>query len=441
MEIRSLFKDGFYVEKENYLLKGKNRKISTETNYYKVIIAIDIVISTLWVIFINSFPFSDFSYYYNMAVTIANGGSWGDTYTSIGYSIVLGGIFKLFGASILKAKIFNLIITIANCLVFKSILFKMNLEEIDKRILFALFVFIPNNIFYNSILGTELLFTCLLLIVTNIYMSDIKYKYFWIGILSGLNTMIKPFFIVIFFAIFLVDIVKSKKITISIKNSLIVLVLSAVVISPWLYRNSKLMGQFTTVSNNKGIVLYINNNSENHKGRWMPAADVKNSIVNTEEYKNANMTQKNKMLSLSAKKWIKSHPVEFVNLGFKRLFNTYFVGDDIIYSTYGSGISRNLKILLIAYANLAREIIFAPAIVCILLYSIFILVETIIGRGHLINKFNIYSVVLFYMFTCVYFVTEGQGRYSFPIIFVFIYFFYMVIKKVIFRRIDRKGFA
>ncbi|WP_245331450.1 hypothetical protein [Clostridium algifaecis] len=396
--------------------------------------------SALWIVFVNSFPFSDFDYYYTMAVNISNGGAWGNTYTSLGYSIVLGGIFKLFGASILKAKIFNLILTIINCLIFKSILLKINLNEIDRKILFALFVFIPNNIFYNSILGTELLFTSLLLLITYVYMSDMKYKYLYIGILSGLNTMIKPFFIVIFFAIFLVDIVKHKKIIFSIKNSLIVLILTAIVISPWIYRNSKLMGQFTYVSNNGGIVLYINNNSQNHKGRWMAAGDVENSIVNTEEYKKANMTEKNKMLNLAAKKWIKAHPGEFIKLGFKRLFNTYFVGDDIIYSTYGSGISNNFKLLLIAYTNFVREIIFAPGIACILLYSIFILIEIIRGRSQLIDKFNIYGVVLFFMFTCVYFVTEGQGRYSFPVIFVIIYFFYMIVRTFLFKRVDGKGF-
>ncbi|AND85016.1 hypothetical protein GTH52_03805 [Clostridium tyrobutyricum] len=408
----------------------KIRNILKDTFYYKIIMIIGMVLCALWIIFINSAPFSDFDYYYKMAVTIANGGSWGDTYTSVGYSIVLGGIFKLFGASVIKAKIFNIILTFISYLLFKSILFKLDLNDIDRRILFALFVFIPNNIFYNSILGTELLFTVVLLIITNFYMSEVKFKYFWIGILSGINTMIKPFFIIIFFAIFLVEIIMNKKIIGSIKNALIVLVVTVIVISPWIYRNSKLMGEFTYVSNNGGIVLYINNNSQNSKGRWMAASSVENSIVNTSEYKNENMTGKNKMLSTSAKEWIKSHPAKFIELGFKRLFNTYFVGDDIIYSTYASGISNGFRYFLIAYANLIREIVFAPAILCIIVYSIFILKCLIKRRSYLISKFNIYGVLLFFMFTCVYFVTEGQGRYSFPIIFVLLYYFYMFFKNL-----------
>ncbi len=76
------------------------------------------------------------------------------------------------------------------------------------------------------------------------------------------------------------------------ENSLIVLVTCILVISPWIYRNTKLVGQFTYISNNGGIVLYINNNSQNKLGRWMPAENVENSLVKTEKYKKANMTEK-----------------------------------------------------------------------------------------------------------------------------------------------------
>ena len=200
------------------------------------------------------------------------------------------------------------------------------------------------------------------------------------------------------------------------------------VISPWIYRNTKLVGQPTYVSNNGGIVLYINNNSQNNSGRWMAASDVENSIVITEEYKNANMTQKNKMLGDAAKQWIKAHPMKFVQLGFKRLFNTYFLADDVSYSTYGSNLSDNAKSILYRITHDMRNIIFIPAIIYILLYSILILNAIIVRGTDMLNKFSIYSVVLFFMFTSVYFVTEGQGRYAFPEIFIMIYCFYGFIK-------------
>lgn len=341
---------------------------------------------------------------------------------------MLGGIFKLFGASVITAKIFNLILTFISNIFFISVLEKINISEKCRKVIFALFVFMPNNIFYNSILGTEILFTTILLMTTNVYFSNVKYKYVYIGILTGLNTMIKPFFVAFSFAVFLVDLLKEKKLLTSIKNSFIVFVIAMIVISPWIYRNTKLVGEFTYVSNNGGIVLYINNNSQNNKGRWMAASDVENSLVKTPEYKEANMTEKNKMLSKSAKEWIKSHPVQFVELGFKRLFNTYFVGDDIIYSTSGSGLSDYTKSNLYTITNNIRRIIFTPAIVYMLTYSIFILYSIVVGKTNVLNKFTLYAVVLFYMFTSIYFITEGQGRYAFPEIFIMIYCFYQMVR-------------
>lgn len=411
-------------------MKSKNSKIGT---YYKVVLIIGLLVSTLWVVFVDTKPFSDFQYYYNLAVNIANGLPWGDTYTSVGYPIILGGIFKLFGSSLIIAKVFNLIITFISNFCLLLILRKLDINELDRRIIFTLFVLMPNNIMYNSILATEIIFTLIILIITNIYFGQTKFKYILIGILAGLNTMIKPFFIAIFFAVFIVEILKEKRCTLALKNSLIVLIVCIIVISPWIYRNTKLVGQFTYVSNNGGIVLYINNNSQNKLGRWMAASDVENSVVKTPEYEKANMTEKNKMLGDAAKKWIKSHPKEFLTLGFKRLYNTYFVSDDILYSTYGSNLSDNTKTIIFSVANNIRNIIFTPAVLYILIYCIIILRAIILGKTQLLNKFTLYIIVIFFMFTLVYFITEGQGRYAFPEIFIMIYCFYQFIKSAVYK--------
>ncbi|MHC6179643.1 hypothetical protein ACYUJ6_07245 [Clostridium sp. JNZ X4-2] len=422
MEIRNFWNNEYY--------KPHNRD---DSRYYNIMIGLGMALSILWIFFVKTVPFSDFSYYYNLAVGIANGGKWGDTYTSVGYPIVLAGVFKLFGASVLAGKIFNLVVTFINYICLKSILLKVKLKERDRKIIFFIFILFPSNIVYNNILGTELLFTSILLMITCLYFSNNKYKYVFIGVLTGLNTMIKPFFIIFSFAVFLVELIKNKKFLLPFRDSLLVLVICAVVISPFIYRNTKLIGQRTYVSNNGGIVLYINNNSQNHKGRWMDANKVENSVVKTSEYKKANRTAQNKMLSTAAKKWIKSHPAEFVNLGFKRLFNTYFLADDVLYSTHGSGINPYLNNLIFAGSNFIRVIVFLPAILYILIYSLKILFSIFTGKSHLLNKFNLYLVVLFFMFTSVYFITEGQGRYSFPETFIFIYYFYLTLKYLVFR--------
>ncbi|KEJ02526.1 membrane protein [Clostridium botulinum A2B3 87] len=413
----------------NYLSGYENKDSNySKTNYYKIIIGLSMLLCILWVIFVDTKPFSDFEYYYNLAVSIANGGEWGDTYTSVGYSIVLGGLFKLFGASLALGKIFNLVLTFFGQVLFLGILRKIKITERNRKIVFTLFVLFPNNIFFNSVLGTEILFTTLLLLLTYLYFSDIKYKYVVLGVLVGATTMVKPFFLLYAFAIFLVELLKEKSFLKSLKSAIIIAVVALITISPWIYRNTKYNGERTFVSNNGGIVLYINNNSQNNMGRWMSIYDVENSLAETEEYKKASYTQKNKMLNKAAKEWIKSHPKEFVILGFKRLFNTYMVGDDVAYSIHGVTMNDTVKFKLFAATNCIRNMVFIPAIIYVLIYSIFILIQIIKRRTENLNKFNLYSTILFHMFTSVYFITEGQGRYAFPLIFIIIYFWVYFIK-------------
>lgn len=417
------------------------KSILENNSYYKIVIALGMMLCALWVLLIDTKPFSDFDYYYRLSVDMAKGLPWGDTYTSVGYCMLLAGVFKLFGASLFNAKLLNLLLTFGSYLLFYGVIKRVNLKEIDRKIIFTLFVLIPNNIFYTSLVATEILFTTIVLFTTFIYFSDIKYKYVYVGILVGLNTLVKPFFIAYFLAIFLLELIIEKKVISSIKNSLIVLVVCAITIAPWIYRNTKFVGQFTYVSNNGGIVLYINNNSQNKLGRWMPADEVENSLVKTEEYKRANMTEKNKMLSKAAKRWIKAHPIQFIELGFKRLVNTYFWGDDVLYSTNGSGISDSAKPIIFAVTNNIRNIIFVPAIIYILIYSMVTLGYIRKRKTHLLNKYTLYNVILFYMFTAVYFITEGQGRYAFPEIFIMIYCSYNFIKPLIHKKFSRKDIS
>ena len=405
--------------------------ISKIDRFYKIIVLISLVLSILWICLINVVPFSDFKYYYIVASNIANGGQWGDTYTTVGYSIVLGAIFKLFGASILHAQMFNIVLTFTSNILFYDILNKIDIKEKDRRWIFAIFVLFPNNIYFNSLIASEILFTTILLFITDIYFRNNKYKYVLLGIFTAAGTMVKPFFIIFAFAIFLIEVIKSKKFFTSIKHTLVIFIVAMICLSPWVYRNTKLIGQPTFISNNGGIVLYLNNNSQNTTGRWMPSSKIKNSVLDTNEYKAANATAKNKILTTEAKKWIINNPSKFIMLGSKRLFNTYLDGDDIFFSMYGSGLNQTTKFLLFNLTNCLKYFIYIPAIIFILINTILILQSIIKRKSDTFNMFTLYIVILFYMFSCVYFITEGQGRYSFPQIFIFIYCFYYMLKILI----------
>lgn len=405
--------------------------------YYRNAAVLGISMSIIWVILVNTQPFSDFAYYDELARHIAGGGMWGDTYTSVGYPIVLGFIYRVFGSNLITAKIFNIVLTSVNYVLFYKILKNIELEEKSRKVIYGLFVIFPNNIFYNSILASEILFTTILLFITFLYFNDVKHKYILIGIFTAVNAMIKPFFMAFFFAVFIIELCLKIKFILALKHSIIILIISLITISPWLYRNTKLMGEITFISNNAGIVLYANNNSQNRYGMWMDAKNVENSIIKKDEYINANATEKNKMLSRQAKKWIIGHPVQFIQLGFKRLFNTYIGFSEINYSFNGTNINPILKFLFSFYAYTVRYLIFIPAVIAIIVYSVKT-VESFLNKKQ-INSYLIYNLVCFYMFVFVYFISEGQPRYSFPSIFIMVYFFFCFLKKINYVKLIKKS--
>lgn len=401
--------------------------------YYYIVIIFGIILSALWVIFIKTTPISDFNYYNQLANDISKGGFLGDTRQAIGYPITLGIVYFIFGTGIIKAKIFNIVLTLISYILFYKILKKIKIREDVRKITFLLFVLFPNNIFYNSILAKEILMTTALLLVTYLYLSKFKYRYIFIGIITGYITIIHASFLEYVFGIFLVDLICSRKIKKTVISSLIVLVFALLTISPLIYRNSKLMNQLTYVSTNSGVVLYINNNSKNNTGGWMSSSDVENSVVKTSAYKNGNRAVRCKIFKAAAMKWIKTHPKRFVELGFMRLKNTYFAAEDTFWTFPGSGFTYGQKNLLQECVKLIRKLIFIPALVYILILSVMKIIDIFKKKNNENNinyKFEMYLLMLFYMFSITQFITEGQSRYFFPLIFVMVFFFVQFVSRI-----------
>ncbi|CAA7601344.1 Dolichyl-phosphate-mannose-protein mannosyltransferase [Acididesulfobacillus acetoxydans] len=395
------------------------------------------MLSVLWIFLVNTQPFSDFLYYQRIAMNVANGGQWGNTYTTVGYSMILGLFYKLFGSSIMVAKWLNVFLTVVSNLLLYQILKVANVREYGRKIVFVLFVFFPSTIFYNSMVATEIVFTTILLLITYLYIAKYRYRYWFIGLLAGLDTLIKPFFLVFFLVVFLTEYVTGKNNFIkSLKNSLIILCVSIVTITPWLYRNSRLMGEFTYVSNNGGIVLYINNNSQNHTGGWMPAEKVKNSLVLTPEYKRANLTQRNHMLTQAAEKWILSHPRQYVILGLKRLSKTFGPKSELRISFYGAQIPLRVQKLLSSLTTIMRGLFFSAGLITMALASILYIVRLLVSKNRFKNSnrgdnlLPAYFTITFLMFFSVYFLTEGQPRYAFPVVFILLYFAYVGLQSL-----------
>lgn len=416
-------------------------------SFYYLILVLGFVAGLLWVHLVRTVPVSDFEYYHRLATQIANGGQWGDTYTTVGYPIFLAPFYWLLGASAWVAKALNLVLSTLNNVLVLHILGKIGIPETLRKRIFVLFVFFPMNIYYNSLVASEILFTTLFLLSINIYLADINYKYVFIGVLTGLNTMLKPYFPLFALAIILTDLMLHKMFWKSFKKGTVVILMAGVIIAPWLYRNYKLIGEFTYVSNNGGVVLYINNNSQNKLSGWMPAENIENSVLNRPDYCSANPTEKNKMLSRAAKEWIMGHPGEFVSLGLKRVKRTFIHYGDINYADinlafYGSGIPLSLQLDLFKDSELVRASVFIGGVACIFVYTVIYFGLFFTGDNHLSKKktWNVSNpsaekgglilLMTFYMFAGVYFLTEGQNRYAFPTVLSLIFYVILGIEGI-----------
>lgn len=406
-----------------------------KSTFYRWVLLLSLLAAVLWVLIVPTQPFSDFLYYHELAGQIAHGGEWGDTYTAVGYPIFLALFYRIFGAKLLVAKVLNLALFLLSNLLVLGILRRTRAPETLRRIIFLIFVLFPINIYYTSIVGTELFFTALLLLDLWLYLGDTRYKYVLIGVVTGLGSMVKPFFPAFVLVVFLTELLIGRRLWEASRKASVVLIVTVLMITPWLYRNFRLVGEFTYISNNSGIVLYINNNSQNITGGWMPAADVENSLVNTSEYEAANMTQKNKMLSRAAKQWIKTHPEEFVALGLKRLFSTYFMPNYINYSLNGTNASKLTSNLLTIWVELIRFPVYILGSVAAFVRSLRYLKSRIRRRppaiAQALAKAEICMLLVFWMFAGVYFITEGQPRYAFPSIFIMIYFACQAVSNVL----------
>jgi len=427
---------GVYKDKETSMGLGPKRRDS----FYYWVLTLGFAAGLLWILLVRTEPISDFEYYHRIATQIANGGQWGDTYTTVGYPIFLAPFYWLLGSSIWVAKALNLVLSTINNMLVLHILEKLGIRNTLRKRIFVLFVLFPMNIYYNSILASEVLFTTLFLLGTYIYLVDKNYKYVSMGVITGLNTMIKPYFPLFAMAIILTDFMWHKELWKSLKSGAVVLLVTGIIIAPWLFRNYKLIGEFTYVSNNGGIVLYINNNTQNKLSGWMPVEDVQNSVVNRSDYRTANPTQKNKMLSRAANEWILSHPIEFVSLGLKRLSKTFIQRGDIDYTFYGSGLSSLLKIFLSLFSELLRIPLFLVGIASIVMHTLIYLYLVVENRQpkrkswftlcSSVDKGSLFLIITFFMFAGVYFITEGQSRYAFPTVLSLTFYAVMGIERV-----------
>jgi hypothetical protein len=221
-----------------------------------------------------------------------------------------------------------------------------------------------------------------------------------------------------------------------------------VVVSPWTLRNFNKYGSFIPISYNSGYVLYVNNNEANITGAWMPLKEVpasphlKNQIEAELDKNQGNeklAPHLDEVLKPAAKQWIKDNPGDFARLGLLRIKQTFFSGAwDIEAWTMNEmaetadeeenpiSFQRNLNTFyatadILVYLLCSAGILYLLLNIKPLLLGLF--TRRRLGAAILMPSLNTA------FFLAIYFVFEGQARYNYPLLFLFVICLFIIGQK------------
>ncbi len=385
------------------------------------VLSIGIILRAMWIIYVPTVPISDFLLYHEGAKSIISGKGFQiyghlSSYEPIGYPAFLALLYSIFGSKIIVGKIANLFLSIIGLIFFYLIIEK---AFGNKKISYAcllIYVFLPLNIVYTSVLSTEITFTTLYLILIFLIFKKNREKHhnIIIGVLLGILSLIKPFMMIYGFVIFILDLFQQKKLMEPLKNLLIITIFMALTISPWTIRNYFLFNKLIPTSTNGGYNLYVNNNPY-ATGAWQDPFKIPNSGIlkykdkNDEFWDEVKVNEEGKKLAFN---WIKNNPIDFYHVGLKKLKNVFLTADCGCWAT--DNLENNERFKHGKLLNSINTKIHFTMVRGMIAYFILILFQLCFKKVenlyiHLVIMLNILFQV------SINFVFEGQPRYLFPL--------------------------
>lgn len=232
-----------------------------------------------WIWSVRAEPVSDFAWYFARAVDVLEGRGYSmdghfTAFWPSGYPLFLSLVFAVFGASVLVAKLANVVLGVASI----WLAFRLAADWLPRRAIAALVALIvaiyPNFVMYSSLVASEPLFLCCLLGAL-ILLGKAGRSASWAlaaGCVAAGTVWIKPLALVPLgaYAVWaLLQVPRGTRVTRASVASLgFVLVLL-----PWTARNWAVFGGFVFVSTNGGYNLLIGNHP-GASGGWQEVRDL-----------------------------------------------------------------------------------------------------------------------------------------------------------------------
>jgi len=174
----------------------------------------------------------------------------------VGYPFFLSVLYRLFGPSLLVGKIANALLGSTLC-VLTALIAKIIFDVRTGTIAGWIMVFYPNNIFYSSLLLSEILLATLLAFTVLVIISH-KFEPHYLllaGILVGLCMLVRAVAVILPVCILIYWYkIKEKKL---LQHFVLMIIGVALVIAPWSIRNYRVMHHFVLVSTNGGVNFWM----------------------------------------------------------------------------------------------------------------------------------------------------------------------------------------
>ena len=268
-----------FAETINHRTSSLIHEISNTHRLLIAVIALAAVLRFGWVLYAQTIPGSDFHQYDLLAQRLANGEGYVDefgepsAFYAIGWPFFLSIVYRIFGYSLIAAQLVNALMAVVSI----ALVFAIARYLLDDRIslIATLLVAInPTLVLYSSTHGTESLFILQLLLISWLLMRSVKSSttngLILIGILTGLAVLVRPVAICIPVGAFAADfLINRHDVRNSLKKALIIVGITIVIVSPWIVRNSMVVGS-TTLQTSSGVVLWIGHNPDATGGLMPP---------------------------------------------------------------------------------------------------------------------------------------------------------------------------
>ncbi len=298
-----------------------------------VLVALAVAVRLAWGYFVRAVPASDFRFYFEAAARLAAGQGYtspdGGGFTAwwpIGYPAFLAAVFAIFGASVMAAKLANLVLwgTTAAAAYLLGLRVGGRGVAVGAGLLVAVF---PEFVFFSNLVASENLATVLLVwsVLLLVWMEDSQGSRdvalaAGSGLLMGLGAVARPTLVMLPAVIAMAMLLRRRD-----KRGLLAigvfLATAVLAVTPWLVRNAVRMGS-PVMSTSAGVTAYISNNAGaaggygNGKEEPLPARAA--SSPAREVWMNAEYSRR-------AVTWVAAHPVQWLTLTpakFAGLFGT-----------------------------------------------------------------------------------------------------------------------